>query len=85
MNGTRINQLRHGHLLNPSQALVKRMSNDGKNERMTYGDETVYRIVNNLSFWIGHAVAELLIKVVFRTSNKIINSLAIWQLHRYYG
>lgn len=61
------------------------MTNNGEDKWVADGDETVYWVVNNLSFCIGHAVAELLIKVVFSTTNKIINSLAIWQLHRYYG
>lgn len=61
------------------------MANNGKNEWVTNRDKTVYWVVDNFSFRIGHAVAELLIKVVFSTTNKIINSLAIWQLHRYYG
>lgn len=61
------------------------MTNDGEYKWMANGNETVYWIVNYFSFWNGHAVAELLIKVVFSSTNKIINSLAIWQLQRYYG
>ena len=61
------------------------MGDNGKDQRVTDGNKSVYGIIDYLSFCNGHAVAELLIKVVFRTAIKIINSLALWQLHRYYG
>jgi hypothetical protein len=64
MHRTRINQLRHRHLLDPPQPLVIRMPNDRKDQRVIDGDKTMNGIIDDLSLDWRHPVAELLNQTV---------------------
>lgn len=48
MNGTGVNKVRHGHLVDPPKALVIRMSDDLADELIIYTDESIYRVVDDL-------------------------------------
>src|SRR6185312_10831178 len=51
VNGARINQLRHCHLMNSSQSLIKRMGNNLINQLVVYCNKTINRIINYFSKW----------------------------------
>jgi hypothetical protein len=48
MNGSWIDQIRHGHLIDPSQPLEPWMGDDLINERIIDGNESVNGIVDDL-------------------------------------
>jgi hypothetical protein len=48
MDGTRVDQVRHGHLIDSPEPLKPGMGDDPENERILYGNESVYRIIDDL-------------------------------------
>jgi hypothetical protein len=53
--GARIDQMRECHLVDTPQALVVRMGNNGQQKRMIHRDETMHRVIDDLSEREGHS------------------------------
>jgi hypothetical protein len=47
MHGTRVNKIGKNHLLNPAQALVKRIADYIQNNWVIYSDKSVNRVVDD--------------------------------------